>query len=178
MNDTKIQWHPGFVAAMDLEFEENRCDLIYEKEYNLNTKPLEIDLLVIKKDPDVQMVNEIGKLKALSDRVQKQEMKELLKRINNLTQKFDKELADSVLEVSIRANKQIIEELRGDDSMCQALLEIMEPEINKIRADDAQKLIFRAVKSFRDLGVDDEQIKKILMKNYELTPKEVAMYLC
>lgn len=40
MNDTKIQWHPGFVAAMDLEFEETRSDLIYEKEYNLNTKPL------------------------------------------------------------------------------------------------------------------------------------------
>ena len=49
MNDTKIQWHPGFVAAMNLEFEENRGDLIYEREYNLNTKPLEIDLLVIKK---------------------------------------------------------------------------------------------------------------------------------
>ena len=24
MSDTKIQWHPGFVAAMDLEFQENR----------------------------------------------------------------------------------------------------------------------------------------------------------
>lgn len=49
MEEIKIQWHPGFVAAMDLEFGENRKDLIYEKEYNLNTKPLEIDLLVIKK---------------------------------------------------------------------------------------------------------------------------------
>lgn len=104
-------------------------------------------------------------------------MKELLKRISGLTQKFDRELADSVLEVSIRANKQIVEELRGDDSMCQALLEIMEPEISKIRANDAQKLILRAVKSFRDLGVDNEQIKEILVKNYELTPKEAAMYL-
>ena len=62
MSDAKIQWHPGFVAAMDLEFEENRSDLIYEKEYNLNTKPLEIDLLIIKKDSNVQIVNEIGKL--------------------------------------------------------------------------------------------------------------------
>lgn len=61
MEEIKIQWHPGFVAAMDLEFGENRKDLIYEKKYNLNTKPLEIDLLVIKKDSDVQIVNEIGK---------------------------------------------------------------------------------------------------------------------
>lgn len=45
---TKIQWHPAFAAAMDLELIQNRSDLIYEKKYNLNTKPLEIDLLVIK----------------------------------------------------------------------------------------------------------------------------------
>ncbi len=36
------------------------------------------------------------------------------------------------MEVSIRANQQIVEELRGEEVMCQALLEIMEPEINKI----------------------------------------------
>ena len=41
MNEIKIQWHPGFVAAINLELAENRDDLIYEKEYNLNTKPLE-----------------------------------------------------------------------------------------------------------------------------------------
>ena len=62
MEEIKIQWHPGFVAAMVLEFGENRKDLIYEKEYNLNTKPLEIDLLVIKKGKDVRIVNEIGRL--------------------------------------------------------------------------------------------------------------------
>ena len=285
MGDTKIQWHPGFVAAIDLEFRENRDDLIYEKEYNLSTKPLEIDLLVIKKEPDVQISNETGKLfrghnileykspedhldidvfyktgaygslyksfgetvderaaddititiirdakpeglfryfkehgirmtnpyagiyyvsdavlfptqivvgkeleqkdhawiKALSDKVQEQEMRELLERINGLTHKFDRELADSVLEVSIRANRQVVEELRGGDKMCKALLEIMEPEIDKIigeiRADDAHNSIIRAVKSFRDLGVDDERIKGLLVKNYELSPNDAATYL-
>ena len=54
-SEIKIQWHPGFVAAIDLELSANRKDLIYEKEYNLNTKPLEIDLLVIKKEKDVQI---------------------------------------------------------------------------------------------------------------------------
>ena len=60
MADIEIQWHPGFVAAMDLELEENREDLLYEKEYNLNTKPLEIDLLVIKKRKNVTIANEVG----------------------------------------------------------------------------------------------------------------------
>ncbi|EOS23975.1 hypothetical protein C806_02414, partial [Lachnospiraceae bacterium 3-1] len=27
MEDRKIQWHPGFVAAMNLEFKENQRDL-------------------------------------------------------------------------------------------------------------------------------------------------------
>ena len=61
MKDTKIQWHPGFVAAMNLELGQNRNDLIFEKEYNLNTRPLEIDLLVIKKEASVSIVNEIGR---------------------------------------------------------------------------------------------------------------------
>ena len=62
MEDTKIQWHAAFVSAMDLELAQNRSDLEYHKEYNLNTKPLEVDLLVIKKDSDTQIANEIGKL--------------------------------------------------------------------------------------------------------------------
>jgi len=61
MNEIKIQWHPGFVSAMNLELCENRTDLIYDKEHNLNTKPLEIDLLVIKKEKSIQLLNEIGK---------------------------------------------------------------------------------------------------------------------
>ena len=278
MSEIKIQWHPGFVAAINLELEENRDDLIYEKEYNLNTKPLEIDLLVIKKDSNVQIVNEIGKLfrghniveykspddhldidsfykagaygclykasgesvderpadditisivrdskpeglfryfeehhikvsnpyvgiyyildavlfptqiivgrelnqknhtwiKALSNKVQKQEMRELLERVYSLTEKFDKELADSVLEVSIRANKQIVGELRGDDSMCQALLEIMEPEINEIveaKINEIRKLevqkgqILGTLSVYRDLKLsDDEILKKVQEK--------------
>lgn len=62
MKDVKIQWHSGFVAAMDLELSVNREELIYEREYNLNTKPLEIDLLVIKKHRSVQISNEIGRI--------------------------------------------------------------------------------------------------------------------
>ena len=56
------QWHPGFCSAVRLELWDNREDLEYTNEYNLNRKPLQIDLLVIKKDKHVQMSNEIGTL--------------------------------------------------------------------------------------------------------------------
>ena len=57
IEDTKIQWHPGFVAAMNLEFKDNLNELTFEKEYNLNTKPLEADLLIIKKNPATCSIN-------------------------------------------------------------------------------------------------------------------------
>ena len=62
MEDTKKQWHPAFTAALMLELKKSWGSLVFEKEHNLNTKPLEIDLLVIKKNAAVMVENEIGKL--------------------------------------------------------------------------------------------------------------------
>lgn len=62
MDDTKKQWHPAFTAALMLELKKSWGSLVFEKEHNLNTKPLEIDLLVIKKDAAVMVENEIGEL--------------------------------------------------------------------------------------------------------------------
>lgn len=233
MGDTKIQWHPGFVAAMNLEFAENKEDLEFQKEYNLNTKPLEIDLLIIKKRASIQISNEIGKffrghnileykspedhldidalykamayaslykaygnslderkaeditvtmireakpeslfrylkehnykiqssyqgiyyitgnllfptqivvsrelnlsehiwIGSLSQKMKKQDMRELFIRVQKLDNKFEKELADSVLQVSIEANKEVMESWKGDGAMYEALYEIMKPEI-------------------------------------------------
>lgn len=256
-------------------------DLVYEKEYNLNRKPLEIDLLVIKKNRDAEIVNEIGKLfrghnileykspgghlnidtfykagayaslykaygetvdgrkadditvsivrqekpeglfayfkehgirtgnpcqgiyyvldgvqfptqiivagelagkghtwlKSLSEKLGKQEMEELLASVSILTEKFDRELAEAVLEISVRANRQVADELRGDGDMCQALLEIMEPEINKIVESEIQKSVVCAVKGFRELNADDERIRELLMENYGFTREEAEAYL-
>ena len=33
MNNKKIQWHPAFVAAMDLELADDRQYLTFQKEY-------------------------------------------------------------------------------------------------------------------------------------------------
>lgn len=285
MNDKIIQWHPAFVAAMDLELNENRKDLEYNKEYNLNTKPLEVDLLVIKKNKKSQIVNEIGKLfrgnniieykspedsldidmfykvgayaslyksygktvderkadditvsifremkpaglftyfknhnikitnpysgiyyvmdsilfptqiivgreldkkshvwlRALSDQMQEQEMKELLEKIEKLKLKLDKELADSVLEVSIRANWEIIKELRRNENMCQALLEIMEPEIDKIKNQVKNETKIRMI---IELGQEDglsntaiiERIEKKTGVSYEKAEAYIEEY--
>ena len=113
-------------------------------------------------------------LRSLSNNLEKQEVRKLLERVEGLTQEVEKQLADAVLEVSIRANQQAVEELRGDEGMCQALLEIMEPEINKIAEEAAKEAAketaIRMVKAGK-LSVDEikeffpklsaEQIKQI-----------------
>lgn len=297
MEDTKIQWHAAFVSAMDLELSQNRSDLEYHKEYNLNTKPLEVDLLVIKKNSHIRITNEIGKLfcghniveykspldhlnidtfykaeayaclykaygktvderkaeditvslvreskptglfayfkehgiaftnpykgiyhvtesvlfptqiivtkelnpkehiwlKALSGQMKKQQMRELLEKIEKLDLKFDRELADSVLQVSISANKQVVEELRGDENMCQALLEIMEPEINKIKQQVTEQVteqvtkevtkevtkkgIRNTVMALRECGQTEDIIKQIIIKAYHISFQEAENYL-
>lgn len=60
--ELKTQWHPAFVSAMKLELREDAEYLDYISEYNLNTKPLEMDLLIVKKEQDVEIKNEIGKI--------------------------------------------------------------------------------------------------------------------
>ncbi len=60
--ERQTQWHPAFCSAMWLELSEDEEYLDYQKEYNLNTKPLQIDLLIIKKLKDVEIKNQIGKL--------------------------------------------------------------------------------------------------------------------
>ena len=309
MKDTKVQWHPGFVAAMNLELAKNRDDLIFVKEYNLNTKPLEVDLLVIKKDKCVATDNEIGAifrghnileykspqdhldidtfykvgayaslyksygetvdsikadditvslvrdakpvelfryfekhqytittpyrgvyyiegmvlfptqiivtkelerdthiwLKALSDRIEKRDMEELLNRISRLTEQGDRELADSVLEVSAQVNREVLEELKGDDNVSEALLEIFMPIVEPLieariepliearmeplietRVEEGKKQgkkegkkegIQGTVDVLRDLGHGDIEISEIIQKKYGLTNEEVAEYI-
>ena len=58
--ENKIQWHPAFCSAIELELRENKDCLDYSREHNLGRKPLQADLLVIKKKPDQIIKNEIG----------------------------------------------------------------------------------------------------------------------
>ena len=39
-SERNIQWHPAFVCAMSMEFAEDRERLVFEREYQLNTKLL------------------------------------------------------------------------------------------------------------------------------------------
>ena len=43
-----LQWHPAFYADLQIEFREETEKLKFEREYLLSSKPMEIDVLIIK----------------------------------------------------------------------------------------------------------------------------------
>lgn len=58
--DKNVQWHPAFYGAMHLELRENKEDLEFAEELILNTLPLRVDMLVVKKKYPCEVKNEIG----------------------------------------------------------------------------------------------------------------------
>lgn len=62
-NDKKLlQWHPAFYAGLQIEFREEADKLIFEREHNLSTKPMQIDVLIIKKRTDDIIHKNIGRI--------------------------------------------------------------------------------------------------------------------
>ena len=56
----RIDWHAGFVSAMKLELIDNEKDLVYDEEHPLANRAQRIDLLIIKNEKDVPILNPIG----------------------------------------------------------------------------------------------------------------------
>ena len=60
-NDDKIQWHPAFDAALQIELEDEAEYLEFEPEHLLSKKPMQIDVLV-KNEKDVKIKKNIGRI--------------------------------------------------------------------------------------------------------------------
>ena len=56
------QWHMGFYGAIELEFRDDKEVLDFHREYQLSKKPLSMDMLVVKKNCDKALHNDIGKI--------------------------------------------------------------------------------------------------------------------
>lgn len=63
-NKTKklLQWHSAFFAGMQIELAEEADNLIFENEHTLSTKPMQIDVLIIKKNTQRQIQKNIGRI--------------------------------------------------------------------------------------------------------------------
>ena len=65
MNEPKeqlIQWHPAFYAGIQIELKDYANDLIFENEHMLSNKPMQIDVLIIKKNTNEPIEKNIGQI--------------------------------------------------------------------------------------------------------------------
>ena len=60
MAQVPLQWHPAFCSSLQIELKGE--PLQFMNEYNLTRKPLQIDVLVIKKTAARTVQKSIGKL--------------------------------------------------------------------------------------------------------------------
>ncbi|MDR2632538.1 MAG: hypothetical protein LBC51_02820 [Treponema sp.] len=59
---SSIPWHPAFVQALKLELEPYRDTLEFISEYRLSSEPLEIDLVIVKKEADMAIEKNIARI--------------------------------------------------------------------------------------------------------------------
>ena len=100
----KTQWHPPFCASMQLELKEYKSILEYLMEYALSTKPLLIDLLVIKKLQGIEIENEIGRRFRSHNVIEYKSPDE-------------REYTESVLQLAMETNREIFEKVKGCEEM-------------------------------------------------------------
>ncbi len=62
MEPDATYWHPAFYADIQIELEEDADNLIFENEHQLGKKPMEIDVLIIKKNTDRPVKKNIGRI--------------------------------------------------------------------------------------------------------------------
>ena len=59
---TRLQWHPAFAAVLRIELEKELDRLEIEDEVQLTKKPLQMDVLLIKKDGEKPIEKNIGRI--------------------------------------------------------------------------------------------------------------------
>lgn len=62
MTDGRVQWHPGFNEAFQIELGEELAKVRIEMEHLLGKKPMQIDTLVITKEKDTKIHKNIGRI--------------------------------------------------------------------------------------------------------------------
>ena len=62
MTDGRLQWRSGFSAALRVELEDELDELCIEDEHMLSKKPMQIDVLVVKKKGEQPIRKNIGRI--------------------------------------------------------------------------------------------------------------------
>lgn len=124
-------------------------------------------------------------IKALTDHMKKADMESLIEKSSEVSNEYEKELVESILEVTLKANSGLAEKLMGDVKMGEMILKVVQPLIlereRKAKKEGIEEGIERgkilgAIEILRSFNSNDD-IKTIIMDKYHLTENDVEKYL-
>ena len=95
-----------------------------------------------QKRPDELDSDKHASLKILSKNAREQDVRRFLEEAKLAKEPGALQNINAVLQVSVSANKDLYEEVRRDENMCQALRELMKDEIAEERA-EAISVLYR-----------------------------------
>lgn len=61
-NEVNKQWHQGFYGAAQLEFRDDKDNLLFDTEHYLSKEAIRMDMLIVKKIKEFSTKNPIGHL--------------------------------------------------------------------------------------------------------------------
>ena len=144
-------------------------------------------------------------IKALSDNLTTEDARELVAQIDELSSDEEKEHADAVLQVAIRANRAAFTQVKEEEKMFEALKELMADEIEE----EVEKRVKNALSQTRiqglqegreegrkegrevgrkegihgtililsEIGMTKETIKEKIQAQYKLTAEQAQKYM-
>ena len=133
-----LQWHPAFYAGIQIEFEAEVDKLTFIREYPLATKPILIDVVIVKKNTEEKLEKNIGRI------FRKHNIVEYRKHRRN-------ELYKSVMNIIVRANKEQFEEGK---SMCEAILELFQDEVDIATKKAREEGISEGIEQGKEQGIE------------------------
>lgn len=96
---------------------------------------------------------------------------------DSLKEEPESHFIDSVMELSLKVNRQFVSELRKHDVISESLLKIMGYVLSERERVVKGQGIKGMVEILRDLGNDDNIISAALKKQYHLSEEEISQYL-
>ncbi|MDE7207033.1 MAG: hypothetical protein K2N90_07745 [Lachnospiraceae bacterium] len=122
-------------------------------------------------------------LKSLTDRLDREQAKELIRQSGKLLDRPESDYAESVLQVVSKANRKVFEELKKEDGdMYSALVELMQPEIDEA-TEKVRNETWDEASAKKTLEAVDNAMKKLHMSFEEacafmdITPAQHETYM-
>ena len=184
------------LEAAGLRVEERYPGIYYvENRENLDTRlPFPTELVVTGQ---LDREKHSG-LRILARGAEEEDVRRFLLEALGETEQGDRANIDAILQVSVSANLALYEQIRRNDTMCQALRELMKDEIARDVADGVERGIRQGIRQGREqgirqgreqgiralvdtyrteLGLDDQAIISRISSRFQLSPEQARAYV-